>query len=230
MPETPREPGDRGLPDRSRVTKERYLHDVPAIRAGLDALLSDDPVFRSLKIGPEDFGYHHMGSDFSGLVRIIIGQQVSTKAAASLWARFSDAMPQITPARILKKSDDDMRALGLSRQKAAYIRNLAQAVKDKSFSTEALLDLPEDDVTAAVTALKGMGPWSAQMYLMFGLARPDIWAPGDLGIQEGLRRYLKLGARPSAADAASMGDRFRPHRTAASILLWRMAAQKASPP
>lgn len=167
-----------------------------------------------------------MGAGFPGLVRIIVGQQVSTRAAASLWARFSAAVPDVAPGAIMARADDDLRALGLSRQKVAYIRNLAAAVTAGALDIEALADMPDTDVTAEITALKGMGPWSAQMYLMFGLARPDIWSPGDLGIREGLRRYLGRDERPEAGEATGYGDRFRPYRTAASLLLWRMAAQK----
>jgi DNA-3-methyladenine glycosylase II len=199
-----------------------YLHNVPEVRAGLEHLVKRDPVFKKLDINLDNFLWPYMGPEFPGLVRIIIGQQLSVKAAASLWKRFQQDVPKVTPKHILKLSAEDMRALGLSRQKAAYIRGLSEAVAEGTFDVGRLANLSEAEIIEAVTSLKGMGPWSAQMYLIFGLARPDIWAPGDLGIQEGMRRYLGLSKRPSAEKTIKMGDRFKPHRTAASLLLWRI--------
>ena len=165
-----------------------------------------------------------MGAGFPGLVRIVIGQQVSTKAAESLWNRFENELPNVTPNAVLVLSDEDMRKLGLSYQKASYIRGLAEAVKAKKFDPVALEHATDEEVHTAITALKGFGGWSAQMYLMFGLARPDVWAPGDLGIQEGLKTYLKKKERPTPQQAEKHGKRFAPHRTAASLLLWHLKA------
>ena len=204
------------------IRKKQYLHQLPRILDGLDALLEKDPVFSKLDIRVGDFKWPYMGPEFDGLVRIVIGQQLSTKAADSLWERFQDEMPCITPNAILALRDDDMRGFGLSYQKASYIRGLAEAVKNKAFDAAALEDMDDEAVRAAITALKGFGDWSAQMYLMFGLARPDVWAPGDLGIQEGLRIYLKKKERPTPEQAEKYGERFKPHRTAASLLLWHL--------
>lgn len=199
-----------------------YLHNVPEIREGLDHLLASDPVFSTLAISLDNFLWPYMGPGFPGLVRIIVGQQLSVKAAASLWRRFEESVAPVAPEAILSLSDEEMRALGLSRQKAAYIRGLSEAVAGGALAIEELRNRPDEEVTDALTALKGMGPWSAQMFLIFGLARPDIWAPGDLGIQEGMRRYLGVPERPGAQETAELGARFRPYRTAASLLLWRM--------
>ena len=199
-----------------------YLHQIPRIFDGLEALLEKDPVFREQKIKLDDFQWPYMGPEFDGLVRIVIGQQLSTQAAASLWERFQKEMPCITPNAVLALKDDDMRGYGLSYQKASYIRGLAQAIKNKTFVPEALEHASDEGVYEAITALKGFGDWSAQMYLMFGLARTDIWAPGDLGIQEGLRIYLKKKERPAPEQATKYGERFKPHRTAASLLLWHL--------
>lgn len=204
----------------------KYLHKIPRICDGLEVLLDKDPVFRKKKIDINDFHWPYMGPEFEGLVRIVIGQQLSTQAAASLWKRFQKEMPRIMPNAILALKDDDMRGYGLSYQKASYIRGLAQAVKNKTFDPAALEHADDEDVYNAITALKGFGDWSAQMYLMFGLARPDIWAPGDLGIQEGLRIYLKKKERPAPEDVEKHGERFKPHRTAASLLLWHLKGMK----
>lgn len=199
-----------------------YLYQVPRIREDLEYLLNSDPVFRALGVTPADLKWPYIGPGFAGLVRIVIGQQISAQAAASLWRRFVDNVHTVSPNSIFALRDDDMRLLGLSHQKARYIRGLAGAVKKKTFVPEALADLPDEEVYEAVTALHGFGQWSAEMYLMFGLARSDVWPAGDLGIQQGLQRYLKLKERPDAARVKKEGARFMPRRTAASILLWYM--------
>lgn len=199
-----------------------FLHQIPRINDGLEYLLENDPVFSKRNIELKSFYWPYMGAGFEGLARIVVGQQLSTQAAASLWRRFKEEMPCITPNAVLALKDDEMRSYGLSHQKASYIRGLAEAVNQKTFDPVALEHIGDDEVFAAITALKGFGGWSAQMYLMFGLARPDIWAPGDLGIQEGLRIYLNKKERPTPEQALRHGERFRPHRTAASLLLWHL--------
>lgn len=199
-----------------------YLYQVPRIGEDLGHLLKNDPVFRTLGVAPADLKWPYIGPGFAGLVRIVIGQQVSAQAAASLWRRFVDNVHTVSPNSVFALKDDDMRLLGLSHQKARYIRGLAEAVKKKTFVPETLADLPDEAVYEAVTALHGFGQWSAEMYLMFGLARSDVWPAGDLGIQQGLQRYLKLKERPDAARVKKEGARFAPRRTAASILLWYM--------
>lgn len=203
-----------------------YLHELPDIRAGLDHLLLKDRVFKKLDITPDRLTWRYTAPGYESFIRIVIGQQVSTKAAASIWERFQKELKTVTPARVLKMHDDDLRALGLSGQKVRYIRGLSEAVQSKTFDPHALETLADDEVYEAITALKGFGRWSAEMYLMFSLARPDIWAPADLGIQNGLKIYHRRAARPTAEEALRMGKKFAPHRTAASILLWHLAAQK----
>ncbi|QQG36034.1 MAG: DNA-3-methyladenine glycosylase 2 family protein [Micavibrio aeruginosavorus] len=198
----------------------KYLHEVPHIRAGLDYLLLNDRVFKKLDIVPEHLAWRYTAPGYDSLVRIVIGQQVSTKAAQSIWKKFKKEIKNVTPARVLKMHDDELRALGLSGQKVKYIRGLSEAVQTKSFDPQALEALSDNEVYDAITRLKGFGRWSAEMYLMFSLARPDIWAPADLGIQDGLRIYHRRAERPSAEEALKMGKKFAPHRTAASILLW----------
>lgn len=204
----------------------KYLHELPHIREGLDHLLLKDRVFKKLDIAPDHLMWRYTAPGYESFVRIVIGQQVSTKAAASIWEKFQKELKTVTPARVLKMHDDDLRALGLSGQKVKYIRGLSEAVQSKAFNPQALEALPDEAVYEAITALKGFGRWSAEMYLMFSLARPDIWAPADLGIQNGLKIYHKRAERPNAAEALEMGKKFAPRRTAASILLWHLASGK----
>jgi DNA-3-methyladenine glycosylase II len=199
-----------------------YLYEIPHIREGLDHLLLNDRVFKKLDIAPEHLTWRYTAPGYDSLVRIVIGQQVSTKAAQSIWEKFSKEVRNVTPARVMKMNDDDLRALGLSGQKVKYIRGLSEAIHGKSFDPHALEKLSDDEVYEAVTALKGFGRWSAEMYLMFSLARPDVWPAGDLGIQDGLKIYHRRAERPTADEALKMGKKFAPHRTAAAILLWHL--------
>lgn len=202
----------------------KLLHELPHIRAGLDYLCTNDKVFKKFDPDYAVFTWRLNGDGFPGLVRIVMGQQVSTSAAAAMWRKFEAGVPKITPAAVLKLSEDELRGFGLSRQKVKYIHGLADAVKSKSLDPDNLAHLPDDDVYAAITALKGFGNWSAEMFLMFGLARPDIWPAGDLGIQEGLRKYLRAADRPDFDATMKLGQKFSPHRTAAALLLWHMKA------
>ncbi len=202
----------------------QYLCHVPRIYEGLDYLIANDPVFSALGVRPEQFARPYYGPGFPGLSRIVIGQQVSTQAADALWRRFEDGLPNVTPNAVLILNQDEMRSLGLSHQKARYIRELATKINEGTFDPAALEQMDDDAVYEAVLALNGFGAWSAEMFLMFCLARPDVWPAGDLGIQEGLRRYLGLAERPDQAQTKKEGARFAPHRTAASLLLWHMKA------
>lgn len=203
---------------------DQYLYHVPRIYEGLEYLLTNDPVFSKLGIKSKDIKREYIGPGFEGLVRIVIGQQVSTQAADSMWKRFTEAVPNVTPNYVLIMDQDEMRALGLSHQKTRYIRGLAQAIKDGEFNPESFDNLSDDEVYDAVTALKGFGNWSAEMFLIFGLARPDIWSPADLGVQEGLRKYLAAADRPNELQTEKAGKLFAPHRTAATLLLWHLKA------
>ena len=204
----------------------QYLHEVPHIRAGMEHLLENDPVFSKLGIAPESLAWPYVPGGYPSLVRIVVGQQVSTAAARSMWARFQAGVPDIRPHEVLSLDDETLRGFGLSRSKVAYIRGLSEAVRAGDFDPDSFNAMSDEAVFEAITALKGFGRWSADMYLMFSLARPDIWPAGDLGIREGLKRYLNARTRPDEARTRKEGKRFTPHRTAASILLWHMAGQK----
>jgi DNA-3-methyladenine glycosylase II len=185
-------------------------------------LLAHDPVFKTRSVDLARFDWQYYGAGFAPLVRIVVGQQLSMKAAATIWKRFEAALPAVTPDAILTADDETLRSVGLSRQKVQYVRNVAQAARDGSLDPKALERMSDDEVTAAITAIKGLGAWSAQMYLMFALARPDIFPSGDLGIQDGMKWYLNLGERPDAKCVVAEKHRFTPHGTAAALLLWHL--------
>ncbi len=204
----------------------QYLYEVPHIREGMDHLLRKDPVFSTLGVAPESLAWSYTPGGYASMVRIVLGQQVSTSAARSIWAKMQAGMTDVSPSAMLALSEDQMRAFGLSRPKIKYIHGMSEAVLAGTFDPDALNVMTDEAVHESITALKGFGRWSAHMYLMFSLARPDIWPSGDLGIQEGLRRYLNIKKRPDEKRTQKEGKRFAPHRTAASVLLWHMASQK----
>jgi DNA-3-methyladenine glycosylase II len=161
---------------------------------------------------------------YAVLVRTIAGQQLSTRAADAIWRRllahFGGRPP--TPAQVLAADPDELRlAGGLSRAKTSYLRSLAEHVLDGSLALERLDKLDDDTVMAELVAVKGLGEWSAHMYLMFQLARPDVLAPGDLGIRRAIMLLYGLDAMPPPKEVVRIGEPWRPYRTTACLYLWR---------
>lgn len=202
------------------------LADHKPIKLGLNYLFKNDPVFSTLdKKALGVFTRTKKDDGYASLIGAILGQQVSIAAARSMWAKLQAATNDtVSPRKVHKLSDDELRACGFSRQKITYARGLTSAVLDKTFIPDALPDLPDEDVIAEITALKGFGVWSAQMYLIFSLGRPDVWPAGDLGVQIGAQYYLQKKERPDYKLTEKLGDRFVGRRTAAALLLWDLKA------
>ena len=169
-----------------------------------DALSSTGPLPLRLREG----GFHQ-------LLSAIVSQQLSVSAAAAIWARVEKA-GVTTPTAIQNCNDEDMRALGLSRQKIGYARALANAGID----FEALHEKPLDDVIAELTAVSGIGVWTAEIYAMFSLHRADVFAHADLALQEAARHLFDLDKRPTPKVMREMADQWRPWRSVAARLLW----------
>ncbi|HET7708673.1 MAG TPA: DNA-3-methyladenine glycosylase 2 family protein [Sphingomicrobium sp.] len=154
------------------------------------------------------------------LLRTIVGQQVSVAAARSMWTKLETAFG--TPPDLnllLKASDEEMRAVGMSRQKAGYIRSLAELVLSGELDLD---DLPVDDeeAIALLTRIKGIGRWSAEIYLLFAEGRADVWPAGDLAVQIEIGRLLGLADKPSEKKLRELAEQWRPHRGAAAVLAW----------
>ena len=154
------------------------------------------------------------------LLRTIVGQQVSVAAARSMWSKLEAAYgspPDLR--RLLGASDEELRAAGISRQKAGYVRSLAQLVLSGELDLE---QLPADDeeAIALLTRIKGIGRWSAEIYLLFAEGRPDVWPAGDLAVQVEIGRLLGLAERPSERQVREVAEAWRPHRGAAALLAW----------
>jgi len=160
---------------------------------------------------------------YAGLVRTIVGQQLSTRVAQAIWLRlleyFDGELP--TPQAILAADPEELRAAaGLSRAKVVYLRSLAEHVTSGSLELERLETLDDETVMAELVAVKGLGEWSAQMFLMFQLGRGDVLAPGDLGIRKGVQIVYGLGELPKPTAVTALAERWRPYRTTACLFLW----------
>lgn len=190
-----------------------------ALRAGVDALAACEPAFaRALgRAGYPEPRLRDPG--YETLLRTIVGQQVSVAAAASIWRKL-EAIGDLTDPRVIAGvSDETLRAAGLSRQKAGYAKSLADEVTSGALPLHAL---PADDeeAIAALTRVKGIGRWSAEIYLLFAEGRADIWPAGDLAVQIEVGRILGLDARPSEKAVRALAEPWRPHRGAAAIFAW----------
>ncbi|MEP9401983.1 DNA-3-methyladenine glycosylase 2 family protein [Sphingomonas sp. VNH70] len=203
------------------------------LRASLDALAVIEPAF-GVALGYAGYPEPRIRErGYATLLRTIVGQQVSYKAADSVWRKLEAMLGDATdPARILAASDEALRAAGLSRQKASYARSLAEEVTSGRLD---LTHLPEDDeaAIAALVRVKGIGRWSAEIYLLFAEGRTDIWPAGDLAVQVQVGRILGLPERPSERDIRTLAEKWRPHRSAATVFAWHHymfdpAAQAAS--
>jgi DNA-3-methyladenine glycosylase II len=159
---------------------------------------------------------------FEALIRAIVGQQVSTQAAATIFNRVAGLVGgEFTPVRMHALSDESLRSAGLSRQKVSYVRALSEAWSDPSRSFSQLEQLPDVDVLGLLTSVKGIGIWTAQMFLMFTLHRPDVFAPGDLGLKKAMANRLGLAMDSPERAFSDRAARWSPYRSWASLHLWR---------
>lgn len=190
------------------------------LRGSLDALAAAEPAFAAAL---ERVGYPEPRISERGyvtLLRAIVGQQVSIKAAAAIWARVDQVTGGASdPANVLATSEETLRGAGLSRMKAAYAHSLAEEVVSGRLDLEAL---PEDDeeAIAALAKVKGIGRWSAEIYLLFAEGRLDIWPAGDLAVQIEVGRILGLDAKPTEKQIRALAEAWRPHRGAAAVFAW----------
>jgi DNA-3-methyladenine glycosylase II len=201
----------------------------PGPRAGLAHLRRSDPVLAELisacgTLGNPRDGRPDQEDHYGALVRAIAGQQLSVLAARAIYgrliARFDGRPP--TPQEILADDPEELRAAaGFSRAKVSYLRSLAEHVLSGELELELLDELSDEQVIAELTAVKGLGTWTAHMFLMFQLERPDVLAVGDLGIRRAIERAYGLDGLPDAATIERIAEPWRPHRTLACRYLWR---------
>ena len=176
--------------------------------------------------GPIDPETDRRGSrpdPYGALARAIVGQQLSTKAARSIWERLVEILggtfPE--PSGLLAVDAEVIRGAGLSRSKVNFLRDLAERVEDGQLDLGRLMELPDEDVVATLTAIKGVGPWTAEMFLIFHLGRPDVISAGDLGIRRAVQIEYGLEELPGPTDLERIAEPWRPHRTLGCLYLWR---------
>jgi len=159
-------------------------------------------------------------SGFNGLVRVITSQQLSVASAEAIWLSLEAAVEPFTPSRFLATPEQDLRAAGLSKIKISTLRGLAEAIDTGSLDLDALSEETEDVIHARLTALKGIGPWTADIYILFCLARADAWSPGDLALQVAVKDALELEARPDQVLMKELAEAWRPWRAVAARMVW----------
>jgi DNA-3-methyladenine glycosylase II len=185
-----------------------------------------DPVMAEVmaKVGSYKGWPASEGTHFDAVARSIVFQQLSGRAAGTIHGRFQGLYGGRTPlpAELAITSDEQLRAIGLSRQKSAYLKDLGARVASGELPIETLHELSDEEIIAALTQVKGIGRWTAQMFLMFRLGRPDVLPDLDLGIQKGIQRAYRLRKLPAPERVKKIGAKWAPYRTIASWYLWRL--------
>ncbi len=183
----------------------------------IDAIGEFDPDQRRREAPQDPYG---------ALVRAIVGQQLSTKAAQTIFGRltalYGDRTP--SPRELLATGEDDLRGVGLSRPKVSYLRSLAEHVETGELELDRLRELADEDVTAQLIQVKGLGQWTADMFLIFHLGRPDVLPVGDLGVRKAAQLAYGLDELPAPDELRRIAEPWRPHRSLASLFLWRSLA------
>jgi DNA-3-methyladenine glycosylase II len=216
----------RGPPGAARPRRHAGA-DPLSPRAKAETILRGDPVIGRLidEFGPLNPTQRRRGRPpdaYGALLRSIVGQQLSTKAARTIYERvaalYGGNTP--TPQQIIDTDPEALRAAGLSRAKAAYLRSLAEHIVDGELPVDHLAELSDEDVYEVLIAVKGLGRWTVDMFLMFHLGRPDILPVGDLGIRRAIQIQYGLDELPHAAEMERIAEGWRPHRTLACLYLW----------
>jgi DNA-3-methyladenine glycosylase II len=198
------------------------------VERGTRHLRRKDPTMRELikRLGKLDLDARRRGRPadaYGALVRSIVGQQLSTKAARTIYERMTQLWDGRTPTpqELLDADPDAIRAAGLSRPKIAYLRSLAEHILSGELELARLDELSDEEIAAELTAVKGLGQWTADMFLIFHLGRPDVLPVGDLGVRNAAREVYGLDELPTAAELEAIGEPWRPHRSLAALYLWR---------
>jgi DNA-3-methyladenine glycosylase II len=212
------------MPDAALYAPRRLAEGIAA--------LSNLPVFGGILERAGQPRFRRRRNGFATLLHIILEQQVSIDAAAAMHRRLTETCRPLTPEAFLALDDAALRACGFSRQKMGYARDLAQKVGAGEFDFARLAAADDETAHAALVSLKGIGRWSADVYLIFALGRDDIWPAGDLGLQVAVGECLALETRPDERQLRALGEEWRPWRTVAACLFWQSylhARNRAAP-
>ncbi|HJV42813.1 DNA-3-methyladenine glycosylase [Caulobacter sp.] len=195
----------------------------PTAQALLEArkqLAAVDPALAAIEAVTPAFAWRVGLGGFPGLLKMVVQQQVSLASAAAIWARVEAGLPDMTPEAVLKHEDAHLLSLGLSRPKARYARAIAEAHVSGACDFDALPSLADEEAVAALTAITGIGRWTAEVYLMFTQGRMDMFPGGDVALQEAMRWVDKAEVRPNEKQAYLRAELWRPYRGVAAHLLW----------
>lgn len=192
------------------------------MRKAINHLKKSDPVMRAIIERVGAFRMEFGEPTFHALAEAIVYQQLNGKAAVTIFKRFADVTGDpVTPAGILKLSEQQLRAVGLSKQKSSYVRDLALKTQQGLLNFKQLLDQSDDEVIAHLTQVKGVGVWTAHMFLMFTLRRPDVLPTGDYGIQMAIKKQYRKRKLPKPKDMEKIAKPWSPYRSIACWYLWR---------
>jgi DNA-3-methyladenine glycosylase II len=198
----------------TRIDTERDL------QRGLDALIRLDPRLQPLFALAGQLPLRRRPGGFPGLASIVVSQQLSTASAAAIWGRLSVALDPLDHAAMRRARTDKLRRVGLSGPKIRALKAIARAIGDGKLDLDALADCPADDAHQVLTAVHGIGPWTADIYLLTCLGHADAWPAGDLAVQEAMKLAFKLKARPTTKEMGPLAEPWRPLRGVAALLLW----------
>lgn len=189
-------------------------------RAGIAELALLDPDFAGIEAAAGPLPWRSRDPGFAGLLRTICGQMISNQAATAIWNRLAALPGALEPSGLLLLDDEALRGAGLSRPKVGHVRALATACLDGRLDFAAIAAMPDEDAVALIATIPGLGPWSAEIHLLFGLQRPDIFPSGDLALAAGAAHLKGLEARPTPRALAELAMAWRPWRSLAARLLW----------
>ena len=197
---------------------------VPYARKARIHLSKADPVLARIIAEVGALGIQPRRERFQALVRNIVFQQLAGAAANAIYGRFVGLFPGVefpSPEQVLAKSDAELRSVGLSEKKVLYIKDLAAHVRDGKLNFHRFHRMTDEEIIADLTRVKGIGRWTAEIFLMFNLGRPDVMPADDLGVQNAVRRHYRMRQRPNRKRLLKHAERWRPYRTAAAWYLWR---------
>jgi DNA-3-methyladenine glycosylase II len=197
-----------------------FPHPPPGARSGLDALAAADPDLGRIEAAAGPLPWRRRAGGFPGLLQAIVGQQISFQAASAIWRRLHATAGALRPEGLLALPDESLRLAGLSRPKIVHARALAAAFAEGRLSEAALAGMGDTEAVAAIAAVRGMGIWTAEIYLLFALERPDVFPAGDLALAAAATHLKALPSRPGPAALRRLAEPWQPWRALAARLLW----------
>ena len=191
-----------------------------AARVALDRLIERDPDLAAIEARAGPLPWRTRSPGFPGLLQAIVAQQISNQAAAAIWGRLRAVGGALEPAGMLALSDETLRAVGLSRPKMAHCRSLAMAFTDGRLHADTIAAMDDEAAVAAIASVRGLGRWTAEVYLLFALGRHDVFPAGDIALQASAAHLKGLPQRPGPAELRALAETWRPARALAARLLW----------